>query len=64
MSHGRGVASGITLAALFQTCLDTFDLIHTARNQERDVRNFGAEVEDRESETDHMGRGDGLDDSS
>lgn len=32
------VASGITLAALFKTCVEAFDLIQTAHNQELDLR--------------------------
>ncbi|KAK4945171.1 Peroxisomal membrane protein PAS20 [Elasticomyces elasticus] len=32
------LASGITIAALFKTCLDTIDLIQTARHQELDLK--------------------------
>jgi hypothetical protein len=32
------VASGITLAALFKTCLDTFDIFQAAKNSDVDLR--------------------------
>ena len=32
------VASGVTLAALFKTCIEAFDLIPTSRHQERDFK--------------------------
>jgi hypothetical protein len=32
------IASGITLAALFQICVEAFDIIYVAKNHDRDLK--------------------------